>query len=89
MRGSIHWPWPLQYVFSLPSRPDVQCPHFLFSACHKLAPVRYGYFLVSSSANHGPDLIFLPPPSDSSCLLNLELIQWGRVGVWLPRFDLH
>ena len=39
---------------------------FLFSACHKLAPVRYGNFLVSSlSANHGPDLISLSPPLDS------------------------
>lgn len=42
MRESIHWLWLLQYVFLLPSRLDEQCPHFLFSACHKLAPVRYG-----------------------------------------------
>jgi len=38
MRGSIHWRWPSQYVFSLPSCFDVQCPHFFSFVC-SLSPV--------------------------------------------------
>jgi hypothetical protein len=61
MRGSIHWRWPSQYVFSLPLCLDVQCPHLSYYLQPVISWRLYGNDISLSFRSRATTLTYLAP----------------------------